>query len=310
MQCSLTSLFTLGITCCAHPATPSLTIYNQDFAVVRDVVPVNLATVSAPVVVAQPTTTSTNRLAFDIISIKPSAPFRPETPLGNDFGLWFGPDSHVILSNVTLHFLIKLSYELRDDQISTGPGWLSEKHFDIDAKCDPPVGGDPRRLSFEGRQAYNKQLFLRIQSLMADRFHLVLREEPKEMPIFDLVVARSGPKFAPSPDVAGPDGKMRRGAEVWAGHIEAYRMNMDVLARMLSNYVGRTVIDRTGLSASYDLKLDWSPDPSDPFGIQNHRDDKPGIFTALQEQLGLKLESAKGSIPFFVVENASLPEAN
>ncbi|HEX4230126.1 MAG TPA: M56 family metallopeptidase [Bryobacteraceae bacterium] len=295
--------------------TKKLLLAGAGVAVVAG--PILFGLLSVPRSIAQPKGASPKRLSFDIISIRPAAPFRATTPFGNDFKLWYGPDSHVILSNVTLQFLIKLAYGLRDDQIaSSGPSWFGLRRFDIDAKCDPPVGGDPRRLSFDERQAYNERLNLRIQSLLADRFGLKLRQEAKEKAVFDLVVAKNGHKFQASPP-PGPDGQVKQGSRVWPGHMEVYRANIEVVARMLSDFAGRTVIDRTGLTGSYDLTLDWSPeaatplDAADPNAKSSAADASgPSLFTAVQEQLGLKLESAKGPVPLFVVESASLPDAN
>jgi uncharacterized protein (TIGR03435 family) len=114
----------------------------------------------------------------------------------------------MILSNVSLAFLIKYAYRIQDDQISGLSVWSKARRWDIDAKCDPPVGGDPRTMPFEKRQAYEAQMMLRLQSLLADRFHLTLRQESKQANAFALVVSKHGPKFVQSPPV-GPDGPVK-----------------------------------------------------------------------------------------------------
>jgi uncharacterized protein (TIGR03435 family) len=241
-----------------------------------------MGSLAAPGVNGQTGVTESQRLSFDVASIKQSSPIlRPATPLGNDFELWLGPDN----------------------QVSSGPDWFASKRFDIDAKCDPPIGGDPRKLNFEKRKAYEAQMLLRLRALLTDRFNLKLRQDAKDAAVFDLVVAKGGPKFQ---DAAkqDADGQVRRGSRVSPGHIEVYRADMQIFARMLSEFAGRTVVDRTGLAGSYDLDLDWAPEAGQPEASG------PSLFTAVQEQLGLRLQSAKESIPYFVVENASLPEPN
>jgi len=246
------------------------------------------------------------RATFDIISVKPSpAGWRPASPSPNDFELNLGPGGHMTLSNVSLGFLIQWAYRLRDDQISGLPVWAKSRRWHIEGKCDPPVGGDPTKMPYEKRQAYEAQMMLRLQSLLADRFHLKLRQEAKEANVLALVVGKGGPKFAQSPP-PGPDGQVKRGSIVSPGHVEVYRGNMDIFARMLSEFSGRMVLDRTGLTGVYDFKLDWAPDLADDAASQA----QPGLGTAVREQLGLRLEAVKSSIPVFVVEEASLPEAN
>jgi len=209
------------------------------------------------------------------------------------------------LSNVSLAFVIEWAYGLRDDQISGLSVWAKSIKWHIEGKCDPPVGGDPTKMPFEKRQAYQAQMMLRLQSLLADRFHLKLRRETKEASVLALVVGKGGPKFAQSPP-PGADGQVKRGSIVSPGHVEVYRGNIDIFARMLSDFAGRTVLDRTGLTGIYDFKLDWSPELADDAESQS----QPGLATAVREQLGLRLEAVKGPIPFFVVEEVTLPEVN
>jgi uncharacterized protein (TIGR03435 family) len=209
------------------------------------------------------------------------------------------------LQNVSLAFLIKWAYRIHDDQITGLSVWAKSKRWDIEAKCDPPVGGDPTKMPFDKRQAYEAQMMLRLKSLLADRFHLVLRQESKQADVFALVVNRNGPKLMQSPP-PGPDGQVKRGSIVSPGNVEVYRGNMDIFARMLSEFSGRIVLNRTGLGGTYDFKLDWALDSDDSSANQTG----PSLSTALKEQLGLKLEATKAPIPVYVVEEARLPEAN
>jgi bla regulator protein blaR1 len=245
------------------------------------------------------------RLSFDVASIRPSGP-------NSQFGGWFGPGSHVILSHVSLDRLIKWSYALRDGQLLGGPDWLHKKFFDIDAKCDPPAGGDPRTMNSERRHAYEHQIFLRLQSLMADRFQLRLRQETRELHVYELVAGSKGPKFNETPK-PGLDGKIKEGSILRPGHMELYHAPTDIVVRILSQVSGQIVLDRTGLKGFYDLTLDWTPEvPRSPDSHSGEASDVSGptLFTAVQEQLGLKLKPAKDPVPVLVVENVSLPERN
>lgn len=270
--------------------------------------PVALGLVSAPPSIAQSETDSHERLSFDVASVKPSAPNTP-------YSLSILPGGHLIWLHTNIALMIKWAYELRDGQLIGGPAWLYTKGFDTNAKCDPPVGGDPHNMTAEQRDEYRQQMLLRLQSLLVDRFQLKLRQETRDMPVLDLIIAKNGPKFQESPK-PGPDGKVKEGAIVRrGGHVEIYHEPMDLVARALSQVSGQTVVDRTGLTGRYDLKLDWTPDSTAPLTPANNTANAadpsgPSLFTAVQEQLGLKLKAAKEPVPVFVVERAALPEPN
>jgi uncharacterized protein (TIGR03435 family) len=154
---------------------------------------------------------------------------------------------------------------------------------------------------------------LMLQDLLADRFHLKLTREAKEMPIFALVLAKSGAKLKES--TVGEDG---RRMQTGRGRIEVQGIDMASLANMLSQQLGRTVVDKTGLTGNYDFKLEWTPDlgqpqgPKEIGGAETAPPDSlgPTIFTALQEQLGLKLESTKGPVEILVIERVEKPSEN
>ena len=139
------------------------------------------------------------------------------------------------------------------------------------------------------------------------------------MPIYELVLDTDGPKFQESK--RGPDGKLKEGAIIRPGDIEAYHIPMDIVARALSQFSGRIVMDRTDLKGGYDFKLDWTPESAEPQAPTGRGDSSsdthasadlsgPSLFTALRDQLGLKLRSAKGPVPVVVVESVSLPQPN
>jgi len=172
-----------------------------------------------------------------------------------------------------------------------------------------------------------------LQSLLAERFQLVLRRDTKEMPVYALVVAKNGPKFKDAhesdpniPELSGrtdlPAGGPRpRVTFIRRGRLTIQGGNMPGLAAQLSNFLGRTVIDKTGLTGSYDLKLEWVPDENQvaafqaigvPEGAGAPPPDwhGPTLFTALEEQLGLKLDSQKGPVEMFAIERVERPSEN
>jgi uncharacterized protein (TIGR03435 family) len=141
----------------------------------------------------------------------------------------------------------------------------------------------------------------RLQAVLRDRFGLVLKAETREMPIYALTLAKSGSKLAPSKPGERPHMSASR------GQLSSASMPLIRLTDFLSNSLGRFVRDETGLAGDYTYEMKWAPDAALP-----NPDDMQGasIFTALQEQLGLKLEAKKGPVPVFVVEKIQKPEAN
>jgi bla regulator protein blaR1 len=283
------------------------------------VIAIAVGLLSAPRGIAQQTAEPTARPSFAVASIKPSDPdargimIRP------------GPGGRFSGSNLTLRFLIKFSYDLRDDQISGGPNWLDSKHYDVEANSDPPFGGDPRSMNDAERNEFMRQIRLRLQSLLDDRFQLKISHGTKEMSVYHLVVAKGGPKLK---ELQGAStGMMFR---IGAGVMDLSGADMEGLARALSEMTGRTVIDKTGLTGHYDIKVEFTPDPSlamgrmmgpgpggpggggPPGGPQPPPTESTGptLLTALQEQLGLKLESHKGPGDIVNVDSAQFPSEN
>ncbi|MGB6943658.1 MAG: TIGR03435 family protein [Bryobacteraceae bacterium] len=246
-----------------------------------------------------------SRPAFEVASI------RPADPSGRgQFQLL--PGGTVIMRAVTLRLLIQQSYDVRDFQISGGPAWMGSERYDITAK--PGNTGDQRASSLD-------QMRLRLQALLADRFQLKLHRETKELPVFALVVARDGPKLKERPANSGEQGHLRRGR----GQLIGQQASMHLLVLTLSRQLGRPVLDQTGLQGSYDFELNWTPDTpagpavrQEPGGNPGPGPDQsptpdqngPAIFTALQEQLGLKLESTKGPVEVLVIDAAEKASEN
>ncbi len=213
-------------------------------------------------------------------------------------------ESHFRTVNLSLKELIQFAYDLPTSQILGGPPWLASAMFDIDAKSDPSVDAELHALpSTEAR--HRKQAM--VQALLTERFHLSAHQETRLLPIFNLVLAKAGPRFQPDANV---------GNTLDAGrdhlHVSGLQNTVPILARQLALVLGRVVVDQTGLTGTYDLKLRWTPDNAPPPLLNGDPDPNapPGLFTAIQEQLGLKLESSKGPVPVLVIDRVEMPSAN
>ncbi len=203
--------------------------------------------------------------------------------------------------NLALRDLIQFAYDLPKSQILGGPPWLDSTMFDIDAKSDPSVDAQLHALPTE-QARHQKQLM--VQALLADRFQFKAHQETRQLPIYALVVAKGGLKVKPSE---------ANGTTIDSGrthlHIAGSDNTVNILARELAQTLGRVVLNETGLSGRYDLSLRWTPDDVAALTYASP-DAPPGIFTAIQEQLGLKLESTKGPVPVLVIDSVEMPSAN
>lgn len=221
---------------------------------------------------------------FEVASIKPHA--GAVTAWGGSF---HGP--RLTETAITLRELIEDAYDLRNDQILGGPGWIASDRYDIDAKAE----GDAA-LTATLTKVQQQQM---LQALLADRFQLKVHREIKEMPVYALVVGKNGSKLKESSaDAKGPN--FVRGTTAGM-HMEASKGTMENLARQLSLTAGRPVVDQTGLTGFYAFTLDWTSAADS---------DLPSVFTAVQEQLGLKLESQRAPVEMLIVDHADQPSAN
>jgi uncharacterized protein (TIGR03435 family) len=289
--------------------------------------PVSVGALNAPSLRAQSTAVdATNAPAFDVTSVKPNNS-------GNGRIMMVPvPGGGWNASNVTLGMLIRIAHQLQDNQIVGGPKWLFADRYDVLGKGSAP-----------GREAFLPKL----QNLLADRFGLVVHTEKRELPMYALVLARRdgriGPKLAPStadctPPAPPPGGpgepppprpfitlapgeRPRCGFRIGPGSIMAGGSPLSSLATNLSRLVGSVVVDKTGLAGTFDWTLEFAPDPNmagrddlpqPPPGVGPERpaSDGPSIFSALQEQLGLKLDSTKGPVDVVVIDRAEKPTAN
>jgi uncharacterized protein (TIGR03435 family) len=230
--------------------------------------------------------------AFEVASVKPAPP-----PTGNNHRVSMGGDKgRVNYSNVTLKTVMTRAYEVKPHQIS-GPDWLDTARFDIVATI--PAGA-PR-----------EQIPMMLQTLLADRFKLIVHREKKVMPMYALVAGKSGPKLQQAEAEAGLRISMGPKGRQLSGKVSLAR-----LADSLSNWMDRPVLDMTGIKGIFDIDLEWTPDESERaprFALggggpgrpeaTTESGDRPTIFTAVQEKLGLKLEGRKGPVEIIVVDN-------
>ena len=246
------------------------------------------------------------------------------------------PGGRFTARGVTVKFLIQRAYDIRDFQIVGAPGWVTSERYDIIAKADTP---DLNR----------EKLQPLLQSLLAERFNLKFHRETKDLPIYQLVVAKNGPKLkksevqaegpeadppskgaqpgeppAPAHSATGmPGGPRARGAMVRMGRgmVNAEMARVSEIASILAQQLGRPVVDKTGLEGLFDFKLEWTPDetmrgmspPGDSVGHEGGQPadtSGPTIFAALQEQLGLRLESQKGPVEILVIEHIDKASEN
>jgi uncharacterized protein (TIGR03435 family) len=272
------------------------------------------------------------RPSFEVASIKPSDPGQPGSSIMNQ------PGGRMVIRKMPFRALMTFAYGVRDFQISGGPGWATTDFWDMEARAEegsipPPTGSpDPNTPN---------PMAIRLQSLLEDRFQLKIHRETRDLPIYELSIAKGGLKMkssedqtpfrppqrgAPLPPPMQPGGGMPRfSLRMGRGSMEAVAMAIPNIVQAFSSQLGRTIVDKTGLKGLYDLKLQWTPDgpalggpvgpggppgPGGPEAAPPIDPNGPSIFTAVQEQLGLKLESAKGPVEVLVIDSVQKPTEN
>jgi uncharacterized protein (TIGR03435 family) len=224
--------------------------------------------------------------AFEVASIRPNHSGSDEANVNSL------PGGRLVVTNESLRELIKLAFGVKDYQIAKAPGWIDAARFDIAAKTAGATGS-----SFE-------ELKSRVRDLLESRFALASHRETRELPVYSLTVGKNGSKLKEHND--GSFTKTRKGC----GHLAGSRVTMDVLATMLSRQFERDVINRTGLTGKFDFELDWTPDTERCPATENPGIARPSIVTAVQEQLGLKLEAAKGPVEILVIDHVEKSSEN
>jgi uncharacterized protein (TIGR03435 family) len=246
---------------------------------------------------------------FDVASVKPAAPTAPGFVRPQPGGRF--------TASSTLRNLIATVYGIFPFQIVGGPEWLATERYEIEAKAD----GSPT----------NQEQFQMVRSLLEERFQLKLRHETREAAIYALVTAKNGPKLdAPKEGnctadtstasaartiMKFPCGRLLMGIGEKDGILKGGNVIMSELTRVLSTMMGRPVVDKTGFASAFDVDLHFIPDTGTA-GLPNAAvPDAPDpaqatIFTALQEKLGLKLESTKGPVEHLIIDHVEKPSAN
>jgi uncharacterized protein (TIGR03435 family) len=271
--------------------------------------------VSMSVGLAQAQTGTTARPEFAVTSVKPN-----HTGCCTTFGAGNGGSGG---KNVTLKILVAFAYRIQQFQVSGGPRWVDSDRFDIEGKAENPKA-DP------------DQLRLMLRSLFEDRFKLKVHRETKQSPVYALVVEKGGLKIklssdqtsedvnGPSPPGAGPN----RGAiRIGVGNLVGNAVTLSWFATMLSQRMDRLIVDKTNLPGRFDIQLQWTPSPGEnPFDPGGNKlpptiidasgktvqadPSGPSIFSAIQEQLGLRLESAKAPVELLVIDHVEKPSEN
>lgn len=253
--------------------------------------------------------------AFEVVSIKPN------TSGGAGFSASTRPNAGWVATNAPTRRIILTAYQLRPFQLIGGPDWIDSDRFDVTAKASD---GTP-----------NSQFLPMMRALLAERFTFAAHSETRDLPIYALVLARSDGRLGPQLTRSAADcssGARGRGGNSGAaaaitpplpGERPVCGLNVSSnnvtgtmkgggrpiadLLPSLGNIVDRLVVDRTGLTGTFDLELQWNAAPLAPGGSTSAATDGPSIFTALQEQLGLKLEGARGPVEVLVIDRIEHP---
>lgn len=262
---------------------------------------------------------------FEVATIKPTKEDDGRTMM------MFTPDG-ISIHGVPMKMLLRESFGVEDDRILGEPSWVKTR-YDVEAKVDAEDAPKLKNFKIDQRRAM-------MLPLLQDRFNLKYHHETRDLTIYALVVAKGGlkmkesapdppksddakPDAPPKPDPGGPNGPPRLGRHSLMmngrGHLESTGTTMTMLVHVLASQLGRTVEDKTGLTANYDYTLQWTPDD---VGTPMGGDAGPGksdvspdaggptLLTALEEQLGLKLESNKTTVDVIVIDRIDPPSEN
>ena len=235
---------------------------------------------------------------FEVAAIRPANPDSESGTLVN-----LTPGGGLRAVNATLKDLIETGYQVRSFQILGGPPWTAAAKYDITATA----ATDELTRSIE-RQPGNSEVRLKVQVLLRDRFQLQVHREIRTVPIYSLIVAKNGIKA----DSLKATSRAAKGINASRGAMLGEAATMANLAAKLSNLLDRPIENSTGLDGRYDFRLQWTPELDPPAANGGVAGDRfgPSIFTALQEQLGLRLESTKGPVEVLIIDQAERPSAN
>jgi bla regulator protein blaR1 len=250
--------------------------------------------VAGPRALAQP---AAKPLEFEVASVTPA------DPGGRSANVTLGAGESLTVINVPLRKIITYAYDVRDFQLAGGPGWVGDERYDIVAKtsAEDRAAFETKDETDEQRKDRVARVRERLRSLLSDRFGLRVHVEQRDRTILALRIANGGPKLTQA--TAKTDDQSGR-VSLGNGHIQGYAAPFSMLVPQLSTATGMTVEDETGMRGRYDFVLDWAPDEKD------QSDNRPSIFSAVVEQLGLRLERAKGPVKTVVIDQVERPSAN
>jgi uncharacterized protein (TIGR03435 family) len=250
------------------------------------------------------------RLVFDTASVKPSPADAGPTHIA------LPPGGRVDVGNMTLKEMIVSAYGVQPFQVTGGPDWLDAVHYDVSAKAS----GDTRRAD----------VLRMLQALLDDRFHMTIRRDTRQLPVYAMTMARKDRKPGPGlveakaggclpPDPADPFAvdpeRLCGNFELGPDGLTLVSAQIGSLAGPLSRLLGRKVIDRTGLAKNFDIHLEWSPDEflamrapngPPPAGDTNG----PSVFAAFRDRLGIAFRAEKGPVEILVIQGAARPTAD
>jgi len=253
-------------------------------------------TLSTAALLAQSPTPRPKFDAFEVATIKPADPSEPGryiTMKGND---------RFVAIQYNLKLLIAAAFDVSPRTISGAPSWIDSEHFDILAVTPGDI-----------RPTHDQQMAM-LRTLITERFKLTFHREPKEYSIYQLELAPDGPKMKPS--TAPPDDPTQLISTVYPDHVElpAHNATMRDFVSLLQRAVfDRPVVDKTNLTPRYDFDLIWAPDETQFGGalpVAPSDAPSPPLFTALQQQLGLRLVATRGPVDAFIIDKVEHPSAN
>jgi uncharacterized protein (TIGR03435 family) len=243
---------------------------------------------------------ATPRPKFDAFEVATIKPVDPDAKAGRYIIM---QGTHRFVEKAyTLKLLIAAAYDLNPRTISGGPGWIESDHYDIVAVTPGEI-----------RPTHDEQMSM-LRNLLSDRFKLTFHREQKVFSIYELTVAKNGPKLKAS--TAAPDDPAALISTVYPQRIVLPARNAsmgDLVSLMQRAMLDRPVVDKTGLSGRYDFDLEWAPDETQFGGeVPAASAEAPSapLFSAIQQQLGLRLEATRGPVAALVVDKAERPSAN
>ena len=261
---------------------------------------------------------------YEVVSVKPC---KPDSTAGYTWATPSGYTAKCTLPLILIDYAFGIHYS---EQLSGAPAWIASERFNVDATFDPSVGAALQKMNKDDRAVARQQM---LQALLAERFKLTFHRETRQLSVYTLVAAKSaaGLREAKPGDtyangIKANDGRAMTGGVqmsstpegvTWVGQA----IPMELLVRQLSMEGRRMVVDKTGLMGSYDFTMKFTPER---FGTSMASSDEtgspsaapasgpsgPSVFTAVQEQLGLKLQSGKGPVEVIVIDHIERPSGN